>query len=160
MRPEWDNASKLSTWHWVNTWLIFAIIVMVPSRREFYTKCHGRKSGRYLAQLGEIREAFLEEVMVKLRLKGWVKGSQVNWNGKDTSSREDDRKQITEAKICMWCIENKPIEERQELKLNRKVGLWGDEWSLKCLKQESGMVRGVFQCSMMDGFKLIKNTSS
>ena len=68
----------------------------------------------------------------------------MNRDGKDTASREDDRNQITEAKICMGCIENKPIEEKQELKLDRKVGLWGDEWSLKCLKQESGMVRCVF----------------
>lgn len=60
----------------------------------------------------------------------------------------------------MGRIENEPKEERQEVKLDRKFGSQGNERSLKCFKQESETVRGVFECSVKDGFKVVKNTSS
>lgn len=45
-------------------------------------------------------------------------------NGKAISSREDDRSQNREARICTECVENEPKEKRQELKLDRKIGVW------------------------------------
>lgn len=70
MRTKQDDPSKPSTWHRVNTWLIFAITVMAPSHERVLYIGQRKKDGEYLAQLGEIGEGFLEEVMVKPSLEG------------------------------------------------------------------------------------------
>lgn len=53
-------------------------------------------------------------------------------------------------------VENEPEEESQELELIREVGSWGKKWPLMS-KQESGIIRCVFQCTVKNEFKMIKN---
>ena len=58
----------------MNTISILTIIIMVPSpERVLYKKWHVRKKWEVFGPffpLGEIKEGFLEEVMVKLSLEG------------------------------------------------------------------------------------------
>lgn len=56
-----------------------------------------------------------------------------------------------EARICTEYVENEAKKERQELKLDRKIGAWSRKWSLKCCKRESGIIRCVFQFGVKDG---------
>lgn len=126
---------------------------------EYCTKCYDRgkkkKKGRFLGQLEEIRECFLEEVMVKLILKVELKEARWVEMGKTFPAERMAEAKNTEARICMIYIEHEPSGRGKNWSWIERLGhgARNGHWSFK---QESGTVRCVFQCGMKDGSKLVK----